>query len=262
MKPANDPIRLIQTANPVSEPAQLPNGPATLLEDIIGAGETGPSPRRRPRRSLVISIAAVAVVLAGAAAWVISSPQETTEIACNGEVIIPARSGDPVADCAAELGRLGFGPANLVAYATDRGGVAVFEEGTDVPSSWRLLEDGFSQDSEIIQLREALDDIATGIESGCYSDDEAIAIVERELAISSLDWEIVTRPHEDMNPPTCAVAIVQPEEQRVLVAQLQVGGAATNVGPDDRPWIPLAELINGALDARCMSLNEAAHLDD
>lgn len=260
MKRKSDPVHLIQITNPVPDPSQLPDGPETLTDDIIGTARPVSQPRKHFRRPLVISTAAFAMVLAGAAAWVISSPEETTLILCNGEVTMEARSGDPIADCAAAMRRLGIEPVALVAYATDRGVVAVFEEGTDVPSSWQLLAEGFSQNIETIELREALDDIATGVESGCYTNDEAIAIVERELAVSSLDWEIAIRSHEDLNPPTCAVAIVQPESQRVLVAQLQYGGPSINDRPGDRPWIPLAEKLNVALDEQCMSLNEAADL--
>lgn len=264
MKRTSDPIHLIETANPLPDPGRLPDGPETLMEEIIGMTEEDRQPRKRLRRPLVFSIAAFAVVLAGAAAWVMAMPEETTQIACNGEVIIDARSGDPVADCAAELGRLGIDPENLVVYVNDRGGVGVFEEGTDIPSSWRPLEDGFTQDTAIIRLREALNDIATGVESGCYSDEEAIVIVERELASSGLDWAIATRSHKGLNPPTCAVAMVLPEDRQVLVAQLETrtvtGGQVQEWQSQKQAIDTLAARLNLALDNECMTLNDAAEI--
>jgi len=260
MKRTSDPIHLIETANPVPDTGLLPDGPETLMEEIVGMTGVDRQPKKRLRRPLVLSTAAVAVVLAGAAAWIIAMPEQTTQIACNGEVIIDARSGDPVADCAAEMRRLGVEPVNLLAYVNNGGVVGVFEEGADVPSSWRLLEDGFSQNTAIIGLREALDDVTTGVESGCYTDEEAIVIVERELATSGLAWEIATRSHEGLNPPTCAIAIVKPEEEQVLVAQLEVGSVPSDDDLKDRPPIALAEQLNRALDAECMTLNDAAEI--
>jgi len=262
MKRTSDPIHLIQAANPVPESGLVPDGSETLMEEIVGMTGEDRQPRKRIRRSLVLSTAAVAVVLAGAAAWVIAMPEETTNIACNGEVIIDARSGDPVADCAAEMRRQGIEPVNLSAYVNNGGAVGVFEEGADIPSSWRLLEDGFAQDTAIIRLQEALDDIATGIESGCYSDDEAIVIVERELAASGLDWEIATRSNEDLSSPTCAGAIVLPEDRQVLVVQSE---ARTVAGGQVQEWQSQKQAIDTlaarlilALNNECMTLNDAA----
>jgi hypothetical protein len=264
MKRTSDPIHLIETANPVPDPGRLPDGPETLMDEIVGMTGEDRQPRKRFRRPLVLSTAAVAVLLAGAAAWVMAMPEETTQIACNGEVIINARSGDPVADCAAEMRRQGIEPVNLSAYVNNGGVVGVFEEGADIPSSWRLLEDGFSQDTAIIALREALDDISTGVESACYSDEEAIAIVERELAASGLDWKIATRSNEGLNPPTCATAIVLPEDRQILVAQLETrtvpGGQVQEWQSQKQSIDTLAARLNLALDNECMTLNDAAEI--
>lgn len=259
MKTNNDPIHLLAVANPVPDHHRLADGPEQLLEDIIRMEQHEQERTKRPRRvrrSVLLAAAAAALVGSIGAAIALSNPSQTTRIACGGENIIDATSGDPIADCAAELRRLGIEPISLVAYDNGRGAVTVLESDSSAASGLTPLGEGFVQDTAIIELRQGIDDVATGVESGCFTNDEATEIVARELTASGVDWPITYRTDDDLTLPTCAVAMVLPEEQTVLIAQLERGSASDS--SSEPPYAALVAQLNAALDGTCMNLNDAA----
>lgn len=262
MRPTTDVTQLLRIANPVSEQDLVPDPPEALLEEIINMPAPPPVSRRRLRRRVVLPAVAIIALAATAAAWALTrQPEQTTEIACNGEVIIPARTGDPIADCAAELARMGIAHGDLEAFTNQFGGVSVYEAGRDVPDGAQPLDDGFRQDIAIIELEASLGDIVTGLDADCYSTDEARPIVEREVAAVGLDWGIEVgledgAPRIADGSSTCAYAIVQPETESVMLVSLG-GPASTDASEDEPPWTAVSQELAQHLDAECLALDDA-----
>jgi hypothetical protein len=263
----NDPLTLIQRANPVLDAEQLPDGPDSLtaqamLEDIV----TMPTQSsRRSNRRVVLLAAAGLAVLTTAAAWAyVTQPEQSTEIQCAHSLIMPAVSGDPVADCAAELDRLGIEHGALSAYVNKFGGVGVYEIGTDVPPSYQPLDEDFRQDVAIIDLERALSDVTTGLEADCYSTDEAVPIIERELDRVGIEWAIGIGLDTDGREriadgrSTCAYAIPTPEELQVTLISLDAPGSGVGEELGEPPWTAPSEQLHQRLADECLTLDEAA----
>lgn len=68
MRRTSDPIHLIRTANPVPDPDRMPDGPETLMEEILGMTSTQPQRRKRSRRVPILVLALVGTVIGTAAA--------------------------------------------------------------------------------------------------------------------------------------------------------------------------------------------------
>lgn len=268
MSHKSDPLKLIQRANPVPDPERLPDGPDSstaqaMLEDTIAVP---PQPHNRPRRRRVVLLSAAGLaILAMAATWAfVIQPEETTEIQCAHSHIMPAVSGDPVADCAAELDRMGIDHGPLAAYVNRGGGVAVFEVGEDVPSWYQPLDEDFRQDVAIIELERALSDVTTGLESDCYSTDEAVPIVERELDRVGLEWAIGIGIDTDGSKriadgeSTCAYAIPTPEESQVTLISLDAPDSDRVAEFGEEPWTVPSEQLHERLSDECLNLDEAA----
>ena len=265
MKRRSDPVQVLQKANPVPEPDLLPYAPDSLVEEIINMSTPSPERHRRLRRRVVLPAVALIALTATAAAWALTrQPEQTTEIACNGEVIIPARSGDPVADCAAELARVGITHGELKAYTNQFGGVAIYDSDQGVPTGAQLLEDGFRQDTASIEFKASLNDVVTGLESSCYSTDAARPIVEREMAAVDLDWDITIgtdngEPRIADGATTCAYAIVQPEDEAVMLISLDSSAIVGGSG-NEPPWTAFSERLVQQLEAECLTLPAAMQL--
>ncbi len=252
-----DPFHLIQIANPVPDPDRMPDGPQSasaqaLIEEIIGmtTTETTKQPTHR-RRTATLAVAGLAVV-GVAAVWALARPETSTRIQCPGNSIIAAVSGDPVLDCANEMRQQGHEPPTLAAYLNEHGGVVVVEAGSEVPSAWQPLAGDFRQDTAIIELEAALDDVGTGLRSRCHTSVEAVPVVERELARLGLQWTVNIRDDADGNT-TCAFSFLEPEDQQVTIVAIE-----GLVGTGDEPWAVLGTRLNQVLGEECLTLDVAA----
>lgn len=220
-------------------------------------------PRRpRRRRTALVAASLLIVASAGTALAVTNSrPEQTTRITCPGTVVIAAVSGDPVADCAADMDRMGIEHGPLAAYESEHGGVVVYEEGGEVAGSYQPLGDDFRQDVAILELEASLDDVSTGLYGECYSTSEAVPIVERELTRLGLGWTTTVGRYPDGSERVangesdCATAILKPEDSRVMLV------ATTGVVPKPpkvNPWSAPADQLHERLNAECLTLDEAA----
>ena len=143
------------------------------------------APRRR--RRLVLALAALALAgVATAATWAVlgSGPaRETTSVECvikGVDTIIPASSGDPAADCAAEWQREeGASAPPLVAYDNTLGGVTVLPQSETPPAGYTRLQ---SQDVALIELQGSLDDAVNGLNARCLDATAATALTKQRLA--------------------------------------------------------------------------------
>ncbi len=111
---------------------------------------------------------------------------------------------------------------------------------------------GFRQDTAIIELEAALADVTTGLTGTCHTSDEAVPIIERELARLGLDWTVTTRDDAD-GVGTCAFSFLEPDEAQVTVVAIE-----GLVGTGDEPWAILGVRLSDMLDNECLTLDEAA----
>lgn len=255
-----DVLNLIRAVNPVTDPDQMPDAPESLVEEIIGMTTPTNQPTRSSRRVLRVALVAAAFLfavagVAAAANWLVT-PGDTTEIACNGEVIIPARSGDPVADCAAELDRQGIEYGELEAYANPAGGVAVREIGTE-PDGYTPLGQQFTQDVALIQLEEALADRVDGLASRCMTSSEATALAEQHMNDLGLDLPMTIRAPE-LDGSGCAIAIVT-NDREVIIAMDVIDDAEFR---SQVPWDAFIAQMSAELDDSCLALDQAVPIAD
>jgi hypothetical protein len=228
---------------------------STITEQVSAARSAG-RPGRHRRAAVFVAATLVVASIGTAWAWTARDPEQTTRIQCPDDSIIAAVSGDPVADCADAMRGQGLEPPTMTAYVTENGGVVVVAEGETVAPGLKPAGDDFQQDIGVIELEAALSDVTTGLDGGCYTNDEAVTIVERELAHYGYDWTVETRDDPD-GLTSCAWFYLEPERQ-----------AATVVGIDDvhrtgdEPWAIFGAQLHGALDATCLSLEEAADAVD
>jgi hypothetical protein len=168
----------------------------------------GSAPTRRSRRTRhrpVILIAAAFVVLVGTAAgWalVTSSARDSVAVQCEipgSSVVIPAASGDPVADCAAQWQRETGGPApRLVAYGNGLGGITVLPADETPPSGFTPLHAGVTQNVAMVQMQQWLDDYVSGLNAGCYESSTAIEMTQQELGrLGMTGWTVQPSPTTD-----------------------------------------------------------------
>jgi hypothetical protein len=218
-----------------------------LLSSILGTPAAAPAAdRRRRRRASVVAAASATSVVAGAAiAWGVTSSgaTDTVSVQCeiNGtDTIIAARSGDPVADCAAQWQRDTGTPApNLTAYDNGHGGITVAPATQAPPPSSVSLPPGVTQNVTAITLQESLDDYVAGLNSSCHSADSAVTLVRTELEAAGLtDWSVSAPPGGADGTTTCAdTAIVDAGSRTVLLRAL--GGPSQ----PDLPFMRLAQRL-------------------
>ncbi len=256
----SDVFNLIRAMNPVTDPNEMPDAPESLVEEIVDIEpretQRRPSKRRLLRPALVSAVVAVAAIGTAAAATWLVSPADTTEIACNGENIIYARSGDPVADCAAELDRLGIDYADLEAYANPFGGVAVYESGNE-PDGHTPLGTEFSQDVALIKLGEHFDDEVDGLASRCMNSGEATALTRGYMADLGLELPVTVRSPE-LDESGCAIAFIT-NDLEVVIAMDVIDNAEFR---SDVPWDPFIVQMTAALEQSCLTLDQAVPLAD
>jgi hypothetical protein len=182
-----------------------------------------PSRRRRP---FVLAIAAVAAAATATGAWAVlsgSPAQETTSVQCqiNGnDAVVPSTSGDPARDCAVEYKRdFGAAAPPLTAYDNGLGGVTVLPRAQKPPAGFKTLPSG-SQDVELIQLQDSLDDYINGLTSSCLKSNAATELAKSRLEQFGLvGWAVTVRNSGSASSPgTCfAGNLVDPATQTVTL---------------------------------------------
>jgi len=257
----SDPLDIVRGLIPPvgSQPELLERVRNDLMATITRASRPDPvfAPRRT-RRRLAIPIAAAIVLSLTAAGWaVLRDSSDSTDLVCPGNLVIDAVTGDPVLDCANEWRRAnGTEPPPMVAFDNGRGGVAVQVAGDAVPDGYTALDPGAFQNAVLIELESSLDDVATGLESGCYDDVAATEITRQELdRLGLAEWTITV--DDDRRPDgvaTCAVSIVEAELQQVQLFGIAGGGS------DSNPYATYAAALEQQLSGSCVGLDEAADL--
>lgn len=255
-----DVLNLIRAVNPVADLDQMPDPPETLVEEIIGMTTPSNEPRTAGKRGVRLALVAAAFLfavasIAAAATWLVT-PSDTTEIACNGEAIIPSRSGDPVADCAAELDRRGIEHGPLQAYANPAGVVAVHENGNQ-PDGYTPLGEQFTQDVALIKLDGALADRVDGLASRCMTSTEAEKLAEQHMADLGLNLPVIIRAPE-LDGSGCAIAFIT--DDRELVVAMDVISATEF--RSDVPWDDFITQMSAELDSSCLTLDQAVPIAD
>jgi hypothetical protein len=189
-------------------------------------------PRRRRRVTILIA-AAVAVVGSTALGWaLLSSARDTVAVECvieGTDTIIPAASGDPVADCAAQWQRDTGNPAPpLTAYDNGVGGVTVLPASQTPPPSYSPLPNGTVQNVAMVQMQQWLDDYVVGLNSGCFGDATAVPMTEQALVRFGLvGWTVVPAPQRDR---AASASQPVPTGQQAPVARQDDGQLCVNVG--------------------------------
>jgi hypothetical protein len=181
-----------------------------LLDAITRVSPSRERPARyRVRRPLVLVVAAVLAAAATAAvAWAVTrgAARETTSIECviaGTDTVIDATSGIPANDCAAEWQReLGTPAPPLVAYDNRHGGVTVLPRSQTPPAGWQPLQ---SQDVEMIELQESLDDYVNGLNSSCLGGSAAATFAQKQLdRLGLVGWTVTVRPSSQSVPAPAA----------------------------------------------------------
>jgi len=228
-------IDSLRRLSPVSDVAAAAVFGAAGREELLGGVTRLPVGRpgrirhaTRRRRPLVVALAVVVVLGTAATAWAIlrSSAQETTSIECviaGTDTIIPATSGKPASDCAAEWRReLGTASPPLVAYDNGNGGVTVLPRSEKPLAGWKPI---LSQDVALIQLQDSLDDYISGLNASCLDGKAATALAEAKLArFGFTGWTVTVR-----NEGSCTNSdVVDPASKTVaLIASDAATGPET-----------------------------------
>lgn len=210
------------------------------------------------RVPVMVAASTGAVVASGAIAWAVvtSGATDTVSVQCeiNGaDSIIPATSGNPVSDCAAQWEReTGEAAPALRAYDNGHGGVTVSPAAQAPPPSATPLPPGTTQNVSAITLQETLDDFVAGLNATCHTSAEAVTFVRGQLDAAGLsDWSVQPPPQGGDGNATCAnTAIVDAKSHSVLLRAL--------TGPADEdaslPYMKLAEKLRGI--SGCLTASE------
>jgi hypothetical protein len=154
---------------------------------------------------LPILLAAAVVVLGAAAvgwAFLASSGRDSVAVECEiqgSDTIIPAASGDPVADCAAQWQRdTGTTAPALVAYDNGLGGITVLPASQTPPDGFTRLPGGAVQNVSMVEMQQWLDDYVSGLNSGCFDGATATQMTQQELTrLGMTGWAVLAPPSSD-----------------------------------------------------------------
>jgi len=200
-------------------------------------------------------------VITVAATWAMGRVETTTALGCHvpddGISITDAVTGDPAVDCR-QVWRQEYAmtPPPLVAYDNGTGGIEVVPDGEDVPSSWRKLESGVIQDVRLIELEEALDDVADGLQSGCITQSNGERIVNRELNRLTLDtWTVTAGSDLTSGEGTCSYFYLDPDHEQVVL----IGAPAPAA---DSRAVTLATRLHEELANDCLTLDAGVALTE
>src|SRR3954467_2542669 len=173
---------------------------ADLMARIVGTDPTDDATRRRRFRHRLPVVAGggvTAVAASAAIGWAITNSGATDTVAVQCEIdgadaVIPAVTGDPVADCSAEWQRMtGSQPPPLTAYDNGHGGITVAPASQPPAPSAVPLPPGTTQNVSAITLQETFDDYVAGLNATCHSADSAVAFVRQELQAAGLEgWSV------------------------------------------------------------------------
>lgn len=190
-----DVIRRMSTEPPDPDQDARQRIAMPLVERIDAA-----APRRKGRASRsvkVVLVAAAIGITGGAIAWAVSngSARDTVSVQClirGNDAIIPATTGDPVQDCAANWRRsTGSNPPELVAYDNGRGGITVMAADQAPLPGATAMPSGATQNVSLVAVQQSLDDYVSGLNSGCYDSATATEMTQQTLTRFVLtDWTI------------------------------------------------------------------------
>jgi hypothetical protein len=217
-----------------------------LFLGIVGTRLEDARPARRWHRLAVIATVSItAIGTGGAIGWAMVNRDATNTVAVqcivNGtDSIVPATSGDPIADCAALWKRETGSPApQLQAHDNGHGGVTVAASNEQTAPESSPLPRGAVQNVSLITLQEGLDDYIVGLPATCRSTDSAVAFVHERLDAAGLgDWSVSPPPNGADGASTCAhTAIVEAQMHSVLLRALD------GPTPTDLPFMRLAQQL-------------------
>jgi hypothetical protein len=240
---------------------------APLMERIEAAA---PRRKRRASRSFTVVLVAAAIAITGGAiAWALSngSARETVSVQClirGNDAIIPAATGDPVADCAANWRRTtGSNPPGLVAYDNGLGGITVMAADEAPLPGATAMPSGATQNVSLVAVQQSLDDYVSGLNSGCYDSATAAGMTQQTLTRFGLtDWTINPPETDVASTPTASpmqgtaercvsVAVLDPPSQTV-----QLLGSPGGPPPPDAEYEKLAAKLR-TIAQGCMPLDVA-----
>jgi hypothetical protein len=215
-----------------------------------------PAVRRRARVPFPALVAAVVGVSAAVGwAFVVSSARDTVSVQCEigrASSVIPAATGDPVADCAAQWERETGRPApRLIAYDNQLGGITVLPAGETPPRDWVALPQGQVQDAAIVELQQWADDYVAGLNSGCFDNATATQMTGEALTrLGMTGWDVHPAPADEVTA-NCVDTVILDAATRTV--QLRALGGAPDA---DAVYVRLAGEIRRIADA-CPSLETA-----
>jgi hypothetical protein len=246
---------------------------APLMERIEAAA---PRRKRRASRSVTfVLVAATIGITGGAIAWALSngSARDTVSVQClirGNDAIIPAATGDPVQDCAANWRRsTGSNPPELVAYDNGLGGITVMAADQAPLPGATAMPSGATQNVSLVAVQQSLDDYVSGLNSGCYDSATAAELTQQTLTRFGLtDWTISSEtevaPTSTASPvrgtaePCMNSAVLDPATQTV-----QLHGFGGQPSPDaqyEKLAAKLRTIAQGCmpLDAAVQQVRSAA----
>jgi hypothetical protein len=289
----NDVQKRVSAMNPVpiedvKEAARTPEALALLrrvLDEPIATPPLSPShrwrtgaPRRVTRLRLRLPVVAgvSAIILAGTAiGWALTnSARDTVSVQCQiagSDTVIPATTGNPVEDCAAQWRRdTGTNPPPLVAYDNGHGGILVAPADQPPLPGATPLPTGATQNVSMIEVQQSLDDLVGGLDSGCYDNATAVTMTTQILArFGMADWTVRPAPSTDFSPPSTSsvapasnqcvdTAILDPTTSTVMLRAL--GSPASPDAPYEKLAAKLRSIAQGclSLDATAQQVRTAA----
>lgn len=271
----SDPVARLRAADPARKIRRHDTAEVTrLLDRAVSAAVPSSRARRRPRAVAGGLGAALLLGGGGAAYAVLAQPASTSlGLACavgtteqqftraGGELssFMDVRSGDPVADCAAEYERLDGAAPELVGYSTGRPYLSVVPASWPVPSEWKPLARGFRNDEKRLELRQRLGDALDGPAAQCRSAGEVQDMVERDLdSLGLTGWRIerLEQADEADGEDWCAIAFVDDEGQALVRIQGLEGAADADVAAQE-PFGRLLRELRREIVQHCLTLPDA-----
>jgi hypothetical protein len=239
---------------------------APLVERIDMAAPRG---KRRASPSVTVVLVAAAIAIAGGAiAWALSngSARDTVSVQClirGNDTIIPAATGDPVKDCAANWRRsTGSKPPELVAYDNGLGGITVMAADEKPLPGATAMPSGATQNESLVAMQQWVDDYVGGLRSGCYDSATATEMTQQALTRFGLaGWTIrlqtdaattsTTSPEQGTAEPCMSSAVLDPATQTVELR------GSRREPPADAQYVQLAAKLR-TIAQGCLSLDAAA----
>jgi hypothetical protein len=261
-----DVIRRMSTQPPDPDKDALHRIALPLAERIDAVT---PQHKRRVSRSVTVVLVAASIALAGGAlAWALSSgsARDAVSVQClirGDDAIIPATTGDPIADCTAYWRRsTGNNPPELVAYDNGVGGITVTAADHAPLPGATAMPSGATQNVPLLAVQQSLDDYVSGLRSGCFDSDTAIGMTQQTLTRYGLaDWAVSsdadpaptsTASPGSRNSDTCFdTSVLDPATRTVQLRGTHGGG----VSPDAQYMELAVKLRTIAQD--CLSLDAA-----